>query len=266
MPPGTPTLIERREFKYLIDARTVAGIREAIRPFCSLDPYAAGSPTRRYTIDSLYLDTSELALFWANDHEKVDRFKLRIRTYPESATSPVFFEVKRRFNDVISKTRGKVARDQWAPLVVDRAAPIPANVTGKDRAAVERFLALARTLHARPFTIVRYQREAYVSRIDDYARVTFDTNIRAWATDKVSYEAPLRGWRALDDAVMQRGRSYASLTVLELKFTSAVPVWMMQVVERFGLHRGAFSKYGNSIKAFYSASDPRTARVAGGRR
>jgi hypothetical protein len=264
MPPGTPTLIERREFKYLIDARTVAGIREAVRPFCSLDPYAAGSPTRRYTIDSLYLDTSGLSLFWANDHEKVDRFKLRIRTYPESPTSPVFFEVKRRFNDVISKSRGKVARDQWAALAADPAAPIPANVTGKDRMAVERFLALARSMHVRPFTIVRYQREAYVSRVDDYARVTFDTNIRAWATDKMSYEAPTRGWRALDDAVAQRGRGFASLTVLELKFTSAVPIWMSRMVERFGLHRGAFSKYGNSIRAYYVAGDARTARHAGG--
>lgn len=262
MSSGTPTLIERREYKYLIDARTVAGIRDAVRPFCSLDPWAAGSPTRRYTIDSLYLDTPDLSLFWANDHEKVDRFKLRIRTYPESPNSPVFFEVKRRYNDVISKTRGKVARDQWARLMTEPDAPIPAAVQGKDRAAVERFLSLSRAMHVRPFSIVRYQREAYVSLIDDYARVTFDTHIRAWSTDKMSFEAPTRGWRALDDAVAQRG--FTSLTVLELKFTSAVPRWMVALVERFDLRRAGFSKYGNSIRAFYAAADPRTARFAGG--
>ena len=39
---------------------------------CRPDPWAR-SPARRYTIDSLYFDTSDLRLFWANDHELVDR-------------------------------------------------------------------------------------------------------------------------------------------------------------------------------------------------
>lgn len=262
MPASTPTVIERREYKYLIDAPTAAGIRAAIRPFCELDAHAAGNPTRRYTIDSLYFDTPALSLFWANDHEQVDRFKLRVRGYPEAPTSPVFFEVKRRINDVISKSRGKVPRAQWAALLADPAAQIPGDVTGKDRAAVERFLSLARTLHVRPFTLVRYQREPYFSRVDDYARVTFDTHIRAQATDRLSFEPSPRGWRALDDAVTQR--SLSSLIVLELKFTRAVPIWLVDLVERFGLHRGSYSKYGTSIRAFYQGADPRTTRLAGG--
>ena len=37
----SPSIIERREYKYLIDARTVAQVRAAIAPFCKLDPFAA---------------------------------------------------------------------------------------------------------------------------------------------------------------------------------------------------------------------------------
>lgn len=253
MRAGPSTIIERREYKYLIDEATAAGVRAAIQPYCALDPWAADAPGRRYTIDSLYLDTRELALFWANDHEQRDRIKMRVRGYPHAAGSPVFFEVKRRINDVISKSRGRASRAQWAGLLADPAAAIPAEIVGKERAAVERFLTLARTLHLRPYTLVRYRREPYFSRIDDYARVTFDTEIRAQAMDRLSFEPTPLGWRALDDAVTQR--TLASLVVLELKFTSAVPRWLVEVVRRFGLQRASFSKYGTSIRAFYQPAD-----------
>ncbi|MCA9638116.1 MAG: polyphosphate polymerase domain-containing protein [Myxococcales bacterium] len=261
MADTTPTVIERREYKYLIDARTADGIRAAIQPFCELDPWAR-SPARRYTIDSLYFDTSDLRLFWANDHELVDRFKLRIRGYPEVDGGPLFFEVKRRVNDVIWKTRGKVPRDRWSELICDPSSSIPEAIGGKDRAAVERFVALARTLRVRPFTLVRYHREPYFSRIDDYARVTFDFNIRAHVMNEPSFEVTPRGWRALDDAVTQR--TLESMIVLELKFTSAVPIWLVDLVERFDLRRRSFSKYGTSIRAFYEPPTTRAARLVGG--
>lgn len=256
------TVIERREYKYLIDQQTAAELRAAIQPFCQLDPFAAKLPGRAYTIDSLYLDTPDLSLFWANDHEQVDRIKMRVRGYAEAPEAPVYFEVKRRINDVISKSRGKVPRAQWARLLADRDAPIPAEIHGKDRAAVERFVTLARTLRVRPFTLVRYQREPYFSTIDDYARVTFDSHIRAQPTESLSFEPDPGRWRALDDAVTQR--SLGSMVVLELKFTTNVPLWMVNLARRFELVRGAFSKYGTSIRAHYLPADNRTCKWAGG--
>ena len=262
MSETSATMIERREYKYLIDGETAAGLRAAIRPFCALDAFAAKSPNRTYTVDTLYLDTPDLSLFWANDHEQVDRVKMRVRGYAEAPTAPVFLEVKRRINDVIAKSRGKVPRTEWARLLADPSSPIPASIAGKDRAAVERFLALARTLHIKPFTLVRYQREPYFSVIDDYARVTFDTHIRAHKIDSLSFEPDGRSWRALDDVVTQR--SAHSMVVLELKFTTRVPLWMVNLARSFGLVRSGYSKYGNSIRAFYQSTDVRTARMAGG--
>ena len=259
-------VIERREYKYLIDAPTAAALRAAIRPFCAIDPWAAKNPRGCYTIESLYLDTPDLALFWANEHEQLDRIKMRVRGYAGVAGSPVFFEVKRRVHDVILKTRGKVPRALWTAILADPAAPIPDAVAGKDRLAVERFVTIARTMHLRPFTLVRYEREPYFSTIDDYARVTFDTHIRAQVMQRLSFDSNERGWRALDDAITQR--TLDSLIVLELKFTTAVPLWMSNIVQRLGLSRRSFSKYGTSIRAFYSPIDSRTARwqTAGGAR
>jgi VTC domain len=262
MSGASPSIIERREYKFLIDRSRVAAVRNAVLPFCVIDPFAARSPTRTYTIETLYLDTDDLSLFWANDHEQVDRIKMRIRRYADKPNSPVYFEVKRRVNDLISKSRGRVPPELWKALVADDAARLPDEIVGKDRMAVERFLSLARTLHLRPYTLVRYQREPYISTIDDYARVTFDTWIQAHTINHLSFEPDGGRWRALDDAVMQRTRD--SLVVLELKFTNHVPLWLVNLTRSLGLVRGAYSKYGNSIKAFYQPVDIRTPRFVGG--
>jgi VTC domain len=258
----SPSIIERREYKFLIDREMAARVRAAIAPFCALDPYAAGSPSRTYAIDTLYLDTRDLRLFWANDAELVDRIKLRVRSYADAPNSPMFFEVKRRINDVISKSRGKVSRALWHGLLADDSARIPDTVVGKDRMAVERFLAISRSMHVRPFTLVRYDREPYFSTIDDYARVTFDTRVRAHRIDELTFEPDGSCWRALDDAVMQRQQQ--SCTVLELKFTNNVPIWLVNIARSLGLVRGAYSKYGNSIRAFYEPAQMRSPRIAGG--
>lgn len=262
MSGASPNIIERREYKFLIDRATAAAVRAAIRPFCVLDPFAGGSPMHTYTIETLYLDTADLSLFWANDHEQVDRVKMRVRRYADKPGSPVFLEVKRRINDVISKSRGKLLPAAWAGLLADPAAPIPPTIVGKDRAAVERFLAIHRSMHLRPFTLVRYQREPWMSTIDDYARVTFDTWIQAHTVDSLTFEPDGGRWRALDDAVLQRTRD--SLVVLELKFTRHVPLWLVNIARGLGLVRGAYSKYGNSIRAFYQPMDVRNPRLAGG--
>lgn len=258
----TAAVIERREYKYLIDDATATALRAAIRPFCELDGFAARSPNRCYTVESLYFDTPELALFWANDREQVDRIKMRVRGYAEAPTAPVYFEVKRRINDVISKSRGRVPRTLWAGLLADPAAPLPAEIDGKDRGAVERFVALGRTLHVRPFTLVRYLREPYFSTVDDYARVTFDRHIRAQRLETLSLTPHGAGWRPLDDGVTQR--SVDSMVVLELKFTNHVPLWLSNLARTFGLVRGAFSKYGTSIKAFFQPAMMRTPCSLGG--
>lgn len=255
-------VIERREFKYLVDAPTAARLRAAIRPFCELDPWAAKNPRGRYTIESVYFDTEALRLFWANEHEQLDRVKVRVRGYAEAPRAPVFFEVKRRVNDVILKTRGKVPRDAWQRLVAEPDAEIDDRVGARDRRAVERFLAIARGMHLRPFTVVRYEREPYFSRIDDYARVTFDTAIRAQPTALPTFALPERGWRALDDAVTMR--TLDSMIVVELKFTTQVPLWLVRIVERLGLCRRSFSKYGTSIRAFYESPSLRRPIAAGG--
>lgn len=240
--------IERREYKYWITEAEADGIRRWIRPFCKLDENAASRSHQRYTIDSLYLDTPSWACYVANEHERPDRFKLRIRTYPDADDPPVFFEVKRRINDVIAKDRAGVPGD-WAALLTEPGRLPPDSLKPVKRAAVERFMALAIGNHAMPRVIVRYEREPWMSTIDQYARVTFDRHIRSLRADRFAFEYEAADWRAADHALT--GPSTWSPTVLELKFTRDLPIWLSHLVSHFNLHRRAFSKYGHSIRAWY---------------
>jgi len=247
-------LIERREYKFLTDEATARAVRAAALPFCELDAHGSKESTGDYLIDSLYFDTPEFALYQANERQQVDRFKLRIRRYPATPQGPVFLEVKRRVNDIIAKTRGRLPSSEWTALVEDPCAEIPASIRGQDRAAVERFLCLVHTYRARPVALVRYRREAYVSQIDQYARVTIDRQICSQRRDRVSMEASPTGWLDMDHPGIQQDLS--SLTVVELKFTSAVPRWMINLVQSLDLFRSSFSKYGSAIETWYARPVP----------
>ena len=124
-------------------------------------------------------------------------------------------------------------------------------------AAVERFTTIVRMQHAKPVVLVRYTREPYESTIDDYARVTFDRAIQSQQMDKVSMTPTPGRWRPSDAPQTVHGSW--SPTVLELKFTTHVPVWMVDMVRSLDLDRRAFSKYGRSVEAW--AQRPGLTRV-----
>lgn len=250
--------IERREYKYLADEALVDEVRHAIRPFCVLDPYSARAAKNRYTIESLYLDTPDFALYRANDIELVDRFKLRVRGYPDAAKSPFFLEVKSRYHDTIVKSRAMVGPD-WAEIASD---PFVSRRLMGPTPAVERFVTRTHAIGARPAMLVRYTREAWASLVDDYARVTFDYDVQGQpvAPDQWSFAADPRQYRAVDDPTGVR--DWTSLCIIELKFTALVPRWMMSLVERLGLQRRSFSKYGRSVEGHYVPEELRTPRHA----
>lgn len=238
-------MIERREFKYLIDHATAARVRAAIRPFCVLDKVAAQQPTNNYTIRSLYLDTPGLALYRANEQEVRNRFKLRIRTYPGVENTRSFLEVKRRFHDVIVKERGLAPAD-WASVLEGKVTALDSEEM--QQPACHSFVSLVRSHGCEPVVVVDYEREPHVSTVDDYCRITFDTRIRSQPALGMTLDVDEGRWRCVDGS--QDFHDLRALTVLELKFTEHVPSWLVNIVQRLELGRRAFSKYGRSVQAW----------------
>ncbi len=235
MPTAIPN---RREFKYLVPRAHLPALRAALDGLCDLDPHAG--PDRTYGLRSLYFDSPGLRLYHANEREAVVRFKARVRCYPDSPGSPVFAEVKRRTGDVIHKSRAKLPDGGWA----DALGPDGPGAGADD--ALGAFLSRMHRYQLRPVVLVEYRREAYVSRLDDYARVSIDTRIGCQRQTALTLDAP-RSWRPID----QPWRTWTPMSpcVVELKWARQAPRWMADLVQRVELLRHAFSKYCGAMLA-----------------
>jgi len=230
-------IIERYEFKYLVPTRLAPAIRDAALATGKIDKYA--NPDGTYRIRSLYLDTDRYDLYWANQREQGDRFKARIRIYP-GKPSPVFLEIKRRVLDVIVKSRAAVPMATWREVLACKEAALAA-LSPSARKGAMKFIGPYERHHLRPAMLIEYEREAYISEIDSYARLTFDRKIVVQPKDELDLDADPQAWRAVDHTAQTRTQE--PISVLELKFERRPPGWMTALVRRLELVRYSFSKY-----------------------
>lgn len=255
---GFETLVARHEAKYIIPASLVPQIREFARPFCKPDSNCKGNPPE-YVVTTLQLDGPSLPLHHAKEDEALNRFKLRARIYGEPGQSPVYCEVKQKYNGIIVKWRAPIPASAWGEhLIRNRWMDVKLR-SRKEETAFLMFVRLAREIGAEPAVLIRYTRESYVGAIDHYARVTFDRNLlyqptRAWDTWG-------RGgkWISMDTNFAQgQGNSFSGV-VLELKTLNDAPRWMIDLVMEFNLERLGNCKYSTAVwmESLFRGTPPR---------
>jgi hypothetical protein len=233
-------LRSRFELKYLIGEPTAHEVRQFARNHLMPDPFADASRGYSYTIYSVYLDNAGLSLMNQTLEGLKNRFKLRVRFYDNNPDHPVFFEVKRRVNDAIIKSRAKVRRDAAHRLMHARAcwpdrSDLANPADDRSFSALCKFCELRDKLNAKPAALVAYNREAWCAPEDDSVRVTFDRVLEGAPYDKDRTFQLLR----TKDWV----RPPLPFVVLELKFTDRFPNWMRQMVQTFNLFRTSMAKY-----------------------
>ncbi|MBI2818322.1 MAG: polyphosphate polymerase domain-containing protein [Acidobacteria bacterium] len=239
------TVFQRYEYKYAIAPELVEPICSFIRPYCEMDRFAAREEENFYTVTSLYLDTDGYRTYWDKRRGSPIRFKLRVRTYAEYGDGPVKFEIKRSFNQVSRKTRVNVPRETWPDLLTGPVNGSVAELSKPERAALDDFIRVTRTFGARPKMLVRYQRQAFTSRIDRYVRITFDRRLVYLPTSNYDLTGGASNWHSIDDPATLG--EPGSRVLLELKFMSGAPIWLFDLVRTFRLVRRGFSKYCSAV-------------------
>ncbi len=243
-------IIERFEQKYIVHPRLVPEIRAFIKPFCIPDPNGKGE-FPEYMVTTLQLDTPTMDLALAKERKTFSRFKLRIRTYGTRPEHPVFFELKRKVNNVIIKSRTKMTLGQYYSgpypgYIVTHPYEAPLLSTPRDNNNFMEYCRIVRTLNARPKMLIRYIRESYFGANDDYARVTFDRRVCYRPTRR--WELPVENdgklWRPMDTQTALN-RPFAGY-IFELKAMRDAPKWMLEAVERFNLQTTGFCKYATA--------------------
>ncbi len=228
----------RFEMKYVIDEIKAAGIVRYIRPFLQMDRYSKLQRGGMYPIVSLYLDSPELRLCRESLTGIKNRFKLRIRSYTDEPEYPRFFEIKRRVNQVIVKSRARVMDANVPILLKGRSLPPQGYTT--DMNALNQFQLYVASIHAGPMVLIRYLREAFESSSEkDAVRVTFDREICYKVTDEPQVRLSGSGW--------QHNGLTTGYTILEIKFTGCYPGWLPRLVRDFELEVRPVSKYATSM-------------------
>lgn len=230
---------QRFELKYLVNKEVALAMRDFVRSYLAPDEFTARSPSLSYPNHSLYLDSSDLRLYWDVVNGNKNRYKLRLRYYDDDPAAPVFFEIKRRSDSAIWKERGAVRREAVASLLAGQF-PEPRHLVSnhpKQLAALRRFSRLMQDSGATLKTHVCYQREAWRSPADNAVRVTFDRDVRI----NPHFEPVIT--TKMENPVLPWGPQ----VILELKFTTRFPNWFFEMVRLFNVAQCGVAKYAEGV-------------------
>ena len=98
MQQQSPPLSSREEYKYFIPFDKRSHLMQDLRLFMDHDPYV---PVHHgfYLVSSVYFENDQLQIYLTKVNGLAKRYKLRIRSYPESVSNTSLIEVKYKMYD-----------------------------------------------------------------------------------------------------------------------------------------------------------------------
>lgn len=219
-------VFRRVEKKYFLTPKQYESFFSHLQDFMQVDLYG------KHTICNLYYDTEDFALIRASLEKPAYREKIRLRSYgtprPEDT---VFLELKKKVQGTVYKRRTPMALVDAAQYTVTRQLPPgPGQILKEIDYCFGRY-------HPTAKVFLAYDRIALFGLEDPDLRVTFDFQIR---------------WRdtQLDLAHGDWGRELLTkpMVLMEVKLTSAMPLWFCHLLSAYTLYPTTFSKYGTCYR------------------
>lgn len=228
---ASPMVFERYEIKYLLTRAQKEAVMAAMEDH--MDPDSFG----RSTIRNLYYDTDNYRLVRRSLERPVYKEKLRVRSYGTAKPEDeVFVELKKKYQSIVYKRRTGIREKDVADYLSGRIpAPNPCQITNE----IDYFCRFYGNLSPKVF--LSYEREAFFGKNDSGFRVTLDENI-LWRTTDLSLEAGVYG-----ENILQPGQ-----TLMELKTSGGIPLWMVDILTAQKLQKTSFSKYGSAYMTMFA--------------
>lgn len=221
-------VFKRYELKYLITGMQKENILRAIDGHMHPDEYG------KTTIRNLYFDTPSYRLIRESIEHPAYKEKLRIRSYNTATPdSTVFVELKKKFDGVVYKRRIALPESEAMEWTCGKSHTQEDSQIVRE---IDYFMAYYGELS--PTVFLSYDREAYFS-LDGEFRITFDDNILTRSSD-LSLTSPVYGSPILPDG----------FTLMELKCSGAIPLWMAHTLSNEAIYKAPFSKYGNAYRDY----------------
>jgi hypothetical protein len=231
----------RIEYKYSIHEGIIPDLIREISPHVRHDYYSEIMPGKKYTVRSIYLDTTALDFYQEKLSGIKRRKKVRVRGYNEASdNSTIFLEVKRKNGPTIKKSRAAVKYRNLGNLMSE--GDIIKYVSSKEGGSQQyrsanHFFYYVQKLSLIPAIKVIYEREAFFYKFDERLRITIDSNLRS--SLNVSFKNLYH-----EENVMY---AMPGKAILEIKFETEIPLWMQNILTRYNLGSQALSKYTNCL-------------------
>lgn len=220
-------VFKRCEYKYLISAHQRATIINSIKQYMKHTDFGYA------TVRNIYFDTDNYLLIRRSIEKPVYKEKLRIRSY--STASPdkdVFVELKKKYKSVVYKRRILLPEGEaMAWLMGEGECSANSQITNE----IDYFLNFYGCV--RPKVFLSYERESFCARNGSDFRVTFDDTILC-RRDNLSLCGEVYGEPIIPE----------DSTIMEIKCSGAIPLWMTEILTREHIYKTQFSKYGTAYK------------------
>lgn len=240
-------VFNRYEHKYLLDSANFAAIRKTIEKHMDADPYNIGG--KPYTITNIYYDTADSLLIRNSLGKPAYKEKLRLRAYGvPRITDTVYLEIKKKVCGIVNKRRTAIKLGDAYAFAESGIMLNPAAYMNKQ--VVRELEYFLKRYSVEPKLYLAYDRIAYFEKDNPDLRISFDTNIRSRRT-AVALECGDFG-----DSLIDCGRY-----LMEIKTSTAKPLWLTSALTELGIKQTSFSKYGTEYKQSlgFSYTRPRLA-------
>jgi hypothetical protein len=223
----------RYEIKYLITAEQRARLEAAVLAHLSPDEHGES------LIYNIYYDTQDFRIVRRSLEGPVYKEKLRMRSYGRAgASDDVFLELKKKYKQVVYKRRVSMPESEAVAVFAD-GAPLPRTQIGSEIDSFRRFY---RSLV--PTVFLSYERSPYYSKDKAGFRVTFDRNI-LWRDKELTLNSEAYG-----KPLLLPGQS-----LMEIKTSDAIPLWLTGLLAENKIFRTSFSKYGRAYENMINEKD-----------
>lgn len=229
-------VFERYEMKYLLDDAQYEQVLAALLTYMNVDEYS--ERTGFYPICNIYYDTPTDQLIRASLKKPIYKEKIRLRSYgtPKNMDMPVFLEIKKKYNHLVSKRRIVLKLSDAYRYMADGTAPADNRINTQ---ILEEMNYMRSVYDLRPKIYLSYQRKALAGKEDAGFRITFDKDILARRSEVLLEQGDY------GEPLLPPGKK-----LMEIKVLHAMPLWCAQILSEAQVYPTSFSKYGTEYMQY----------------
>lgn len=215
-------VFNRYEKKYLLEPEVYEAFKR------ELDAYMVEDEYGWHTIRNVYFDTADDRLIRTSIEKPKYKEKFRVRCYGEpSEDTRCYLEIKKKYKGLVNKRRIGLSMEEARAYLFEGKKPQKQDQIFRE---IDYFLS---RYQVSPKRYIAYDRLAMYGREDKEFRVTFDENIRSR-----THHLTLCSDEETEN-LLQPGYK-----LMEVKVSSAIPLWFAELLSKYKIYSTSFSKYG----------------------